>query len=637
MMRKSSSVPRSTGLFRRFRAWSKETRMLLLSFLLIVVGTIGARLILTDAGAIDVTGIKIPTQDGQWVVADLYKPVSATEDDPAPLVVVVPGFQRTKETQTNMALELARRGIVVICIDPYAQGDSSSSFQTQSATTEGYGLIPVVEYVYSTPNLNYVDRTRIGATGHSAGGNAAIRAAAYFGTEAIDGTVATSKLASIYVSGYVLTLTDSVLSSIRSNVGFDYAWYDEGAYRNELAGVDGVWDADMSTAPEAIRTVNSGLALNGDPLVSSVEIGRIYGSPYNQTMRIVQNVKTLHAFQPYTPESTALMLDYFEIVFDLDYEIPATSQTYLWKEVFTGMMLVGGLIFALGFGGALLKTPFFASIRKPLAPRSPRPTRIGWMIFWSVFTVSALLACFIYVPMSQLAQTLFATAQNGIQTWVFPERMTNAVLLWALFGGTVGFILFFAVHFLYQRKRGATLRPLATTPVELAKTLLLALAVFAGFYLIDDVCYRLFHVDFRFFLIAARPLTSPILLIVSLMYLPLFFVFYLSNSVRVNLTMRFEHWSEFKSNLVGCLANSVGLILILAIQYGVYAATGTVNWTDEWLYVNIVYGLIPMMFILPLFNRFFYNRSGSVYLGALVSCSIFVMMTVTNTVCYFPI
>ena len=63
-----------------------------------------------------------------------------------------------------------------------------------------------------------------------------------------------SKLHSVFVSGYVLTLTDRVLKDVRSNVGTSYALYDEGAYRNELK------NGDMRRAPEALRLVNSGLA-----------------------------------------------------------------------------------------------------------------------------------------------------------------------------------------------------------------------------------------------------------------------------------------------------------------------------------------------------------------------------------------
>ena len=74
---------------------------------------------------------------------------------------------------------------------------------TRSATYEGYGMFALIDYVFETDNLNYVDKSRIGATGHSAGGNAAIRGAAYFGKEASEMDSALSKLRSVYISGCV--------------------------------------------------------------------------------------------------------------------------------------------------------------------------------------------------------------------------------------------------------------------------------------------------------------------------------------------------------------------------------------------------------------------------------------------------
>ena len=152
-----------------------NNRLLWILLAVVVLSSTAASIVQTSAGRVLVQDVKIPTQNGQWLVADLFKPQSATSENPAPLVVVVPGFQRSKEALSNIAIELARRGIIAISIDPYAQGGSSASMSSIAATTEGYGLFAVVEYAASTPNLNYVDKTSIGATGHSAGGNAAIR------------------------------------------------------------------------------------------------------------------------------------------------------------------------------------------------------------------------------------------------------------------------------------------------------------------------------------------------------------------------------------------------------------------------------------------------------------------------------
>ncbi len=207
-------------------------------------------LVQSSKGKVEVTSFTLPTQNNQSLAVDFFKPISATEENKAPFIVVIPGFQRSKEALSNIAIELSRRGFVVASIDPYAQGLSSSSMSKRSATTEGYGMFALVEHVYQEKKYNFIDKNKIGATGHSAGGNAAIRGANYFGSKAIQ-SGSLSKLHSVYVSGYVLTMRDSVLKDVRSNVGMSYALYDEGAYRNELK------NGDMRLAPEALRLVNS--------------------------------------------------------------------------------------------------------------------------------------------------------------------------------------------------------------------------------------------------------------------------------------------------------------------------------------------------------------------------------------------
>ena len=121
------------------------------------------------------------------------------------------------------------------------------------------------------------------------------------------------------------------------------------------------------------------------------------------------------------------------------------------------------------------------------------------------------------------------------------------------------------------------------------------------------------------------------------MYAPLFFVFFLSNSLRVNGAMRFKGQDEWKSMLLAGIANTAGLVLIVMVQYTVYALTGTVHWTDGWLYVNLLFGVVPMMFVLPYFNRYFFRLTGRIYLGPMTTCLVFVMILLSNTVCYIPL
>ena len=447
-------------------------RLLLICVATVLVASFFVSQIQRSFGDVQVRDIKIPTQNGQWVAGDLFKPNSATSESPAPFIVVVPGFQRSKESLSNIAIELARRGFVALSIDPYAQGGSSASLSRIAATTEGYGLFAVVDYAASTGNLNYIDRNRIGATGHSAGGNAAIRGANYFGREAIS-TGQPSKLDSVYVSGYVLTLTDRVLRDVRSNVGASYALYDEGAYRNELK------NGDMRFAPEALRLINSGLR-EGGTAVDEVEIGKYYGDKDNRTLRVMHNEHVLHPFQPYNSEATANQIEYFEHVFDFETGMDSYDQVWQWKELLSMISLAAALIAVIPFGRLLLELPMFGTLVQPVPRALPRPQGRGRLLFWGTFAVGALIACFTYIPMAELSQKLFVAASTRQLTWFFPQRMNNAVMLWAVLNGTVGFLMFWLSYRFFGSKHGVTpdMWGVKTSPARLLRTLSLAVALF---------------------------------------------------------------------------------------------------------------------------------------------------------------
>jgi hypothetical protein len=609
---------------------NKNNRLLMILIVIVMACGLLAARIQTSAGRVVVTDIKIPTQNGQWVVGDLFKPRSATAESPAPLVVVVPGFQRSKEALANIAIELARRGIVVISIDPYAQGRSSSSMSRRAATTEGYGMFAVVDYAASSENLNYIDKSKIAVTGHSAGGNAAIRGGNYFGKKArLSGEP--SKLHSVFVSGYVLTLREDVLKDVRSNIGVSYAFYDEGAYRNELK------NGDMRFAPEALRVVNLGRS-SDLPELAGVELGRYYGELEDRTLRVVHNERILHPFQPYMAEATANQLEFFEKVFELDFDLSSRDQVWYWKEILGAISLIAAMVSLIPLSRILLEAPYFRPLVAAVPPALPRPRGKGRVLFWSLFVFAALVACFSYIPMAELSQKLFVDASSRQMTWFFPQRMNNAVMLWALLNGTLGFALFFGSYHFFGKHHGV--RPAmwgaAISGLQLFRTFMLALALYFYYFLLVFLVYFLFHVDYNFLFMGVR-VFRPDLLILLCMYAPLFFIFFLSNSLRVNGAMRVDGDPEWKSMLLAGIANSLGLFLIVLVQYITFAVTGTVYWTDGWLYVNLLFAVVPMMFVLPYFNRYFFRVTGRIYLGPMVTCLIFIMVLISNTVFYLPL
>ena len=634
---------------------SKNWTMILLciSLALILVGNIGAYIVQTDGGKIDVIGLKVPTENGQWLTADLFKPVSATVKNKAPVVVICPGFQRSKETLSSYSLELARRGIVVITIDPYNQGGSSSTDEKQSASKEGYGTIPMVEYIYDTPNLNYIDKTKIGAAGYSAGGNAVLASAVVFGArqaEALNKAKAKdsdggetitaaelayaksqNKIAAVFNGGFVMNLTAKNLATVDANVGIDYGFYDEGGYRNENK------NADMHNAPEALRLVNT--IFPKDKQISEIEIGKVYGDYSKGTMRVVHNTEMIHPLMQYSTIHQANLIDFFTTAFNLKPTIPSSNQNWMIKETFTLLSLIGAFLFLVPFANLLLRLPVFNSLVHPIPSALPMPDKNGKIRFWIIFAISAFIACYLFVPCARATFTFFPSASNSMQTWWFPQRINNAVLLWAIANGTIGLIVFYLNYKLFGKKHGISpdMWGLKTNGKELFKTFCLALTVFAAFYALLFTSYSIFHTDFRYDFVSASASFPAKMWIVALEYFPLFFIFYLGNSIRVNSGSRFAGQKEWISMLIMGLGNSVGLIMIVAIQYITLAYTGTVYWTDEWLYINLLYGIIPMMFILPYFNRYFFRITGKVYLGPMVTCLVFIMMMLTSNICYIPL
>ena len=609
----------------------KTNKLFFICLTIIFISSFLASIVQTSFGNVSIELKSLKTDNGQTLVYDLYKPKLADSSTKVPFVVVVPGFQRSKEALSNIAIELSRRGFAVALIDPYAQGMSSSSVSRLAATTQGYGMFALVNYAYEE-NFSFVDINKIGSTGHSMGGNAAIRGANFFGKEAIK-TNSKSKLDSVFISGYVLTLRDSILKDSKSNMGISYALYDEGAFRNELKG----WDAaNMQIAPESLRVINN--VLESDKQLNKVELGKYYGNKDNKNLRVIYNEKLLHPFQPYNNEATANQINYFETVFGFPNKIDAYNQIWQFKELFTLINMVVSLLMLVPLTRMLLKFSFFKEIIKPIPEPLPKQTKMGKLVFWSIFIISASIACVTFIPMVDIAKILFVDAASRELTWFFPQRMNNSVMLWAAFNGGVGIIIFYLSFYFFGKYHGVNSGSwgLQVSKSELIRTIALGILIFCLYYLILFLNYFLFHVDYRFWFMGVRIFQLEMILVL-LMYFPLFFIFFFSNSLRVNGSMRFDGQPEWQSSLIAGFANSLGLILIIIIQYVTYALTGTVYWTTNWLSVNLLFGIVPMMFILPYFNRIFFNMTGRTYLGPIITCLIFIMILSTNTVIYLPI
>ena len=133
---------------------------------ILFLSSLFASQIQSNFGKTNISLERLDTGDGQYIYYDLYKPETATELTKAPFIAIIPGFQRSKEALSNVAIELSRRGHVVGLIDPYAQGLSSSSKSRIAATTQGYGMFALIEHIHGSDDYLYINKNLLGSTGH---------------------------------------------------------------------------------------------------------------------------------------------------------------------------------------------------------------------------------------------------------------------------------------------------------------------------------------------------------------------------------------------------------------------------------------------------------------------------------------
>ena len=157
----------------------KALILLCVGLCLILVGSALAGIFNTGTFATNVTRISFEAANGT-LSGLLYMPKGASAEDPRPTVVVTHGYLNSAEMQDANAIELSRRGYVVLALDQYDHGHSDLDNEVYTGTSFMEIWAPfwinsmhdAVAYMYEQPyvlkdaNGNGI----IGVTGHSMGG-----------------------------------------------------------------------------------------------------------------------------------------------------------------------------------------------------------------------------------------------------------------------------------------------------------------------------------------------------------------------------------------------------------------------------------------------------------------------------------
>ncbi|WP_418668378.1 alpha/beta hydrolase [Allofournierella sp.] len=602
-----------------------------LALVLCLAGALGAGLIQSSFGAVQVTDVVLETDTGR-LTGYLLVPKNATAATPAPAIVTSHGYLNTREMQDLNYVELSRRGYVVFAMNAYGHGDSSVAAEGRGSEISRAtgGMTDAVEYLAA---LNFVDASRIGVTGHSMGGGYADATAAYYtGLErqalasgaAPEDAAAQNKVAAALIIG---------------NVPAGLA--EAGPYHAELGVIAGRYDeffivtlhdSVVQIFQNPITKQLAALQQGTDPVQGALVEGQRYANADTGYGITFWSPWQIHPWNHFSRITCAHTIDFFEAALGAPTPLPASNQLWWLKELFNALGLAGFFLLMVPLADLLLSTRFFGGLRAADPAPELQLTAKGRYLGTSL--ANSLLGGVLILPLIAVGYLLLVNP-------FWPQDTTAGIGLWGVGCGLVSLLLLRLGGTRFVRdSEGCGTRLSAQ---KLGKTLLLALAVTAGMFLTVFAADWLFQTDFRLWTFAVRTFSAGKVW-VALKYLPLFLVFYLANSLAVSRS-RFSGWSERRQILVSAGWNILGPVLFIALQYLPLFINGKTFFgtflsgplaSGGALFPILVFPFVPILAIAAATGVKLYRRTGSIYLGGILNALVVTMVTVAGTSFTYP-
>ena len=628
-----------------------------------------------NEGTITVNGAENEVE-GLVVSGILFKPKGASADNPLPAVVLTHGYLNNREMQLQNAIELARRGFVVLTVDREGHGNyeyrDSSTTGAMMATS---GLYDSAKYVY---NLDYVDKDRIGISGHSMGGY----------TTAM--TLLEDMGTGIVSAGLIQAWSTFIAAGPDVDVGMLKAKDDEFFFTTN-EGEDGTISREYLTTTAA-KTFIGNSALEGDVISGAIYVNgqaveTTGGQETEGAFRAIYEIPGVHPQNHCSVDGAEAVVNFFYNAFGTPdgYEYISEGNQVWWvKEAFSLIGLIGFFALIFPLASLLLGTPVFKSLRvAKLAtvehvravldengeavldengePQTVTETETVWEganlpvqpkpLKGVQKNISYWLAAIGITIFSGFSIHAICTEYGGKvfpNTQLYPQDTTNWVATWAVATAlfSLAVILFFwlvntAINRVrygkdyseYQENPFAAGR-IATGLTGLLKTLVLALLILGILLAVLFTNWAVWKVDFRIWTLAVKVFDLGVFLPTVIRYAVFFGIFFIISAL-FGETYRASNVPEWASTLINVFFNIFGVLLVIAIQYGCFTTTGYMWQDDMALGYIVLFPMVPILAIATVIARRMTAKTGNIWLGALINTLLFTLITCTNTAASF--
>lgn len=627
----------------------------------------------TNTGAYyDATGNEVDgvTIKGRVVSGILYMPKDASEDNKLPAIVLTHGYLNNRELQLPNAVELARRGFIVLAIDREGHGNYENENDT-GALMATNGMYDSVKYLYNLPE---VDKDRIGITGHSMGGYTTAMTlytdSVYAGMAGgLDGLLAAQKNGTnlgLVSAGLMQGWSTYIFSDPDVDVGMLKARDDEFFFtstdvngnpticRQYLQSVGAAgFVGDESYKTTGVIDIKDGGIYVGGKLVETTQ-----GTAVEGAFRVVYEAPEIHPLNHFSVESTGNVVDFFYNAFGTPNghkTIKSTNQVWVLKEIMATIGWVGIIFMIFPLVNLLLTLPVFAELKKRRIETAegtivyedvdPEVEKKGkyklhglrrHLSLWIPAVACTLFSGFSIAPIQKWAGSVIE------QTPYFPQDTTGWVALWAICCGLFALVVVLLTnvvnrvidHFVYKKEPVQSNEVLDAARIgsvgRMIKTVVLAATVVVAMYLVLFINWAIWKVDFRFWTFAMKVFDVEIMLPTILRYAGLFGIFYICNGI-CNATYRFENLPEWATIAINAAFNVIGIGLVFAIQYGKFCTTGVMWKPDMNLSYIVLFPIIPVLICATIISRVLYKKTGNIWLGTLINTLLWTAVTVSGT------
>ena len=675
----------------------KQLLALILSLCLIVVGSIAAFAFNTSGFSVSVDRIYFDTESGT-LSGLLYMPKGVSAENPAPTMVVTHGYLNSAEMQDANAIELSRRGFVVLALDQYDHGHSRANDEHTGAFFSFWptSIFDAVTYMYGQPYVlkDAAGNGIIGVAGHSMGG---------FSSEY---AVFLDETAVLPATGYRMIhaiLTEGADYKWTSMLQFDTAAADAtagGRYYGKVAAQydEFFFNPDMMGDTNTVVHKDYVNTPEGLIFLQQTEAGTASSETWYDTTdgghRIVYQPAETHPWNHFSKTTTGNAIEFFKTAF-ADYsqnlkDIASNKQIWILKEYSELVALIGFIIFLMALASMLLSVPFFKNAKTGEAVITPaakdgasklasaamfistmvipavifgtmydgsyKAEAMKWLVYAAVVSVIIGIIGLVVAGGDKViskgscvvtiagAFLYFLVTDNALNSkffgngQLFKAGVPLSIMKWALVCAMISVIVMALAYMFSKAKQGVTMANygIKANGGAILSALVLAIVLTVAGYAVLFIVDILFKVDFRIWTFAFKTF-EPTHITASLIYMPFFFIYYFVAGAGAVANTTSEKMQGIKGYVVASLTNMGGITVWLLLQYGLLFARGTSYYPTQALSGILLIALVPALAVASCFTKYLYKKTGNIYTAAFLNAILLTIMNIANTTVYWQL